>query len=377
MKILIAPDSFKESLSAEQVAKAIEQGFRQYFSDADFQRIPIADGGEGTLAALVSSNQGELKTSQVEGPLGDLTEAKWGLINQGDVAVIELAEASGLALITPEKRQVLSASSYGTGQIIKQALDFGVTQIILCLGGSATNDAGAGIAQALGIQLLDKAGNEIEKGGAALSQLDKINMDNLHPRASQIEWLLACDVDNPLCGPRGASAVFGPQKGATQAEVKALDAALAHFAKQAETLTKEDHSKTQGYGAAGGTALGISLFARPKLEAGIDIVLRTANFEEHLKGTDLVITGEGQMDYQTLHGKAPFGVAKAAKEKGIKVIGISGSLGADTSGLAQYFDAIFDSTRASMPLEQVLAEAEKNLIHLASNIAATLKLSLD
>ena len=376
MKILIAPDSFKESLSAEQVAKAIEQGFRQYFPEADFQRIPIADGGEGTLSALVSSNQGELKISQVEGPLGDLTEAKWGLINQGKVAVIELAEASGLALVTPEKRQVLVASSYGTGQIIKQALDLGVTQIILCLGGSATNDAGAGIAQALGIQLLDKAGNEIEKGGAALSQLDKINMDNLHPRASQIEWLLACDVDNPLCGPRGASAVFGPQKGATQEEVKTLDTALDHFAKLAKNLTKEDHSKTQGYGAAGGTALGISLFARPKLEAGIDIVLRTANFEQHLEGTDLVITGEGQMDYQTLHGKAPFGVAKAAKEKGIKVIGISGSLGADTSGLEQYFDAIFDSTRASMPLEQVLAEAEKNLVHLASNIAATLKLCL-
>ena len=376
MKILIAPDSFKESLSAEQVAKAIEQGFRQYFPEADFQRIPIADGGEGTLSALVSSNQGELKISQVEGPLGDLTEAKWGLINQGKLAVIELAEASGLALVAPEKRQVLAASSYGTGQIIKQALDLGVTQIILCLGGSATNDAGAGIAQALGIQLLDKAGNEIEKGGAALSQLNKINMDNLHPKASQIEWLLACDVDNPLCGPRGASAVFGPQKGATQEEVKTLDTALDNFAKLAKNLTKEDHSKTQGYGAAGGTALGISLFARPKLEAGIDIVLRTANFEQHLEGTDLVITGEGQMDYQTLHGKAPFGVAKAAKEKGIKVIGISGSLGADTSGLEQYFDAIFDSTRASMPLEQVLAEAEKNLVHLASNIAATLKLSL-
>ncbi|KZM38758.1 glycerate kinase [Marinomonas sp. SBI22] len=376
MKILIAPDSFKESLSAEQVAKAIEQGFRQHFAEADYHHVPIADGGEGTLAALVSSNQGEIKTSLVEGPLGDLTKAKWGLINQGDVAVIELAEASGLALVAPEKRQVLAASSYGTGQIIKQALDLGVTQIILCLGGSATNDAGAGIAQALGIQLLDKAGNEIEKGGAALSQLDKINIDNLHPRASQIEWLLACDVDNPLCGPKGASAVFGPQKGATQAEVKTLDAALAHFAKQIADLTKEDHATTSGYGAAGGTALGISLFARPKLEAGIDIVLRTANFEQHLEGADLVITGEGQMDYQTLHGKAPFGVAKAAKEKGIKVIGISGSLGADTSGLEDYFDAIFDSTRASMPLEQALVEAEKNLVHLASNIAATLKLSL-
>ena len=377
MKILIAPDSFKESLSAKQVANAIEQGFRMHFVDAEYQQIPIADGGEGTLDALISSNQGEMKTSLVEGPLGELTKANWGIINQGQVAIIEIAEASGLALISPEKRQVLAASSYGTGQIIKQALDLGVKQIILCLGGSATNDAGAGIAQALGIQLLDKNNIELAKGGAALSRLAKINTDNLHPRANQVEWLLACDVDNPLCGPRGASAVFGPQKGASLEDVKILDMALGHFAKQVAGQTQKDHSTTKGYGAAGGAALGLSLFAAPKLEAGINIVLKTANFKQHLEGTDLVITGEGQMDYQTLHGKAPYGVAKAAKEKGIKVIGISGSLGADTSGLEEYFDAIFDSTRASMPLEQVLVEAEKNLVNLAANIASTLKLSLD
>ena len=377
MKILIAPDSFKESLSAKQVANAIEQGFRMHFVDAEYQQIPIADGGEGTLDALISSNQGEMKTSLVEGPLGELTKANWGVINQGQVAIVEIAEASGLALISPEKRQVLAASSYGTGQIIKQALDLGVKQIILCLGGSATNDAGAGIAQALGIQLLDKNNIELAKGGAALSRLAKINTDNLHPRANQVEWLLACDVDNPLCGPRGASAVFGPQKGASLEDVKILDMALGHFAKQVAGLTQKDHSTTKGYGAAGGAALSLSLFAAPKLEVGIDSVLKAANFKQHLEGTDLVITGEGQMDYQTLHGKAPYGVAKAAKEKAIKVIGISGSLGADTSGLEEYFDAIFDSTRASMPLEQVLVEAEKNLVNLAANIAATLKLSLD
>ena len=226
MKILIAPDSFKESLSAKQVANAIEQGFRMHFVDAEYQQIPIADGGEGTLDALISSNKGEMKTSLVEGPLGELTKANWGVINQGQVAIVEIAEASGLALISPEKRQVLAASSYGTGQIIKQALDLGVKQIILCLGGSATNDAGAGIAQALGIQLLDKNNIELAKGGAALSRLAKINTDNLHPRANQVEWLLACDVDNPLCGPRGASAVFGPQKGASSEDVKILDMAL-------------------------------------------------------------------------------------------------------------------------------------------------------
>lgn len=376
MKILIAPDSFKESLSAEQVAHAIKQGFQQHFPDADYQLTPIADGGEGTLDALVSNTGGEIKTAHVEGPLGDIIEARWGLINQKKSAIIEIAEASGITLITPNKRQILKASSFGTGQLIAAALDHGVEQIILCLGGSATNDAGAGIAQALGIRLLDKNANEIKKGGEALLNLVQIDLKGLHPRASKVEWLLACDVDNPLCGKNGASAVFGPQKGATPSQVSKLDLALSHFAKQVELITNENHTKSLGFGAAGGTALGIALFTKPALKPGIDIVLTASQFEQQLTGVDLVITGEGQMDYQTLQGKAPFGVAKAAKEKGIKVIAIAGAIGSETHGLNQYFDAIFGTTRAALPLETVLEEAEKNLVRVASNIAATLSLSL-
>ena len=375
MKILIAPDSFKESLSAEQVAKAIKKGFQQHFKTADYQLVPIADGGEGTLEALINNAQGELKTSQVEGPLGDRVSARWGLIDQGQSAVIEIAEASGIALIPAAKRDVLKASSYGTGQLIKEALDHGVKKIILCLGGSATNDAGAGIAQALGAQLLDDKGQMIEKGGAALINLKQIDLSNLHPNASNTEWLLACDVDNPLCGKLGASAVFGPQKGATPTMVTKLDHALQHFSEQVEHLTHINHAQSPGFGAAGGTALGIALFAQPQLKPGIDIVLDTSHFEQKLADVDLVITGEGQMDYQTLHGKAPFGVAKVAKQKGIKVIAIAGSIGEDTQGLDQYFDAIFGTTRAPLSLEKVLEEAETILVRVATNIAATLNLS--
>jgi len=376
MKILIAPDSFKESLNAEQVANAIKTGFSQHYPDANYHLMPIADGGEGTLDTLVSNTQGEIKISQVQGPLGDNVMARWGLIHQGQCAVIEIAEASGIALTPANKREVLHASSFGTGELILDALNLGVEQIILCLGGSATNDAGAGIAQALGIQLLDKTGRELQKGGAALSQLASIDLSRLHPRASQVNWLLACDVDNPLCGDQGASAVFGPQKGATKNQVKALDLALSHFAQQAITVINKDHRRTPGFGAAGGTALGIALFTNPQLKPGIEIVLQASQFEQHLNGVDLVITGEGQMDYQTLHGKAPFGVAKAAKEKGINVIAISGSIGSDTSGLDAYFDAVFGTTRTAQTLDKVLEEAEDNLIRVACNVAAMLKLSL-
>lgn len=377
MKILIAPDSFKESLSAEQVANAIKAGFVVHYPNADYHLMPIADGGEGTLDALVSNAQGKIKTSSVHGPLGDKVLARWGLIKQGACAVIEMAEASGIALIPANKRHVLDASSFGTGEIILEALNLGVKQIILCLGGSATNDAGAGIAQALGIRLLDKSGIDLTKGGAALSQLAHIDLSALHPSASKVEWLLACDVDNPLCGDKGASVVFGPQKGATPEQVNRLDLALSHFAQQAIPVIQQDHTHTPGFGAAGGAALGIALFAKPQLTSGIDIVLKTSQFEQHLAGVDLVITGEGQMDYQTLHGKAPFGVAKAAKGKGITVIAISGSIGSDTSGLDRYFDAVFGTTRTAQTLDKVLEEAKDNLTRVASNVAATLKLSLN
>jgi glycerate kinase len=378
MKIVIAPDSYKESLSAQQVADTIKAGFLVHFPDANYVTLPIADGGEGTLDSLIEAKRGEIRTLLVEGPLGQSIKARWGLFHdqQHTTGVIELAEASGIALNSAAERNIEKASTYGTGQLIKAALDHGVDRIILCLGGSATNDGGAGIAQALGVQLIDKHGAELQRGGAALVHLVTIDSRQLHPRASKIGWLVACDVSNPLCGVNGASAVFGPQKGATSEQVKLLDSALNHFSHKIEQTTGKNQSNTPGFGAAGGTPLGLALFAELQLKPGIDIVLDAVQLEHHIQDADLVITGEGQMDFQTLFGKAPFGVAKMARGHHVPAIGIAGSLGNDLTGLDDYFNAVFATVRAPQSLEQVLKEAQQNLKQTATNIAATLKLTI-
>ncbi len=374
MKIVIAPDSFKESLTAFEVARCIQQGFQVHFPNAEYHLLPIADGGEGTLDALLNATSGEKRTSKVEGPLGEPVQANWGLIDHGKKAVIELAEASGLALVPPAERNPEIASTFGTGQLIREALDAGVEEIILGLGGSATNDAGAGIAQALGVRLLNSDGNELDKGGAALSRLAKIDVSNLHPKASQTRFTVACDVDNPLVGLKGASYIFGRQKGASEQQIEVLDHCLGHFADIAAETTQANHRNTQGYGAAGGTALGLSLFSKPQLRPGIDIVLETVQAERIIKDADLIITGEGQMDNQTLHGKAPFGVAKLGEKYNIPTIGIAGSLGKEIDQLSHYFSAIFGTVRSPQELADVLQEAEINLTRTAQNIAASLKI---
>ncbi len=378
MKIVIAPDSFKESLSAQQVADTIKAGFKTQFAEAEYITLPIADGGEGTLDSLVAAKEGEIHSQVVEGPLGQDIEARWGLFSDQGVstAIIELAEASGIALNAPAERDIERASTFGTGQLIRAALDKGVERIILCLGGSATNDAGAGIAQALGAQLKDHQGNELARGGKALLELESIKITHLHPRAKQVDWLIACDVSNPLCGDKGASAVFGPQKGASVEQVKILDSALAHLANKAAEITGINHQDSEGFGAAGGTPLGITLCGAPTLKPGIDIVLEAAQLDHHLKGADLVITGEGQMDFQTLFGKAPFGVASRAKKLCIPTIGIAGSLGKDLTGLDEYFSAVFGTVRSPQPLQQALQEAQDNLKRTADNIARVLKLAI-
>lgn len=378
MKIIIAPDSFKESLSAAQVATTIKAGFLRHFPDADYVTLPIADGGEGTLDALISAKNGQLHSMNVSGPLGNIIQARWGHFEaDGQVtAVIELAEASGLALVAVAERNIHRASTYGTGELIKAALDVNVDRIILCLGGSATNDAGAGIAQALGVKFLDGQGQELPPGGLALNQLSALDFEHLHPRAKVVEWILACDVTNPLCGQHGASAVFGPQKGANADDIIELDAALAHFSQQVEQVTGINHSTSAGFGAAGGTPLAISMLTSIQLKPGVDIVLDAIGLAHHMKDADLVITGEGQMDFQTLFGKAPFGVAKRAKDVGIPTIAIAGSLGSDLTGLDTYFSAVFGTVRSPQPLQQVLKEAPHNLFTTASNIAALLKINL-
>ncbi|MEZ9659641.1 glycerate kinase [Vibrio sp. 10N.261.52.F3] len=382
MKIVIAPDSFKESLSAVSVAACIEKGFREIFPDAEYVTLPLADGGEGTVDVLLQGLVGEKRHRQVEGPLGQQVNAEWAMLessnsNPNKTALVEIAAASGLDLLKPEQRDPLIASSFGTGQLILEAIEQGAQTIILGLGGSATNDGGAGIVQALGGTLLDNAGQELNRGGVALADLSSIDLTGLDSRYADIELIVACDVDNPLCGDNGASHIFGPQKGATSEQVLMLDKALANFAQIAESqgcVGGEPVQERAGYGAAGGTPMGLGLLFNMQIKPGIEMVLDVLQADEVLKGADLVITGEGQMDDQTLQGKTPYGIAKRASLQGIPTIGIAGSLGTEVEALYGEMSSLFGTVRSPQPLNQVLKEAEMNLTRTARNIAATLKL---
>ncbi|MEC7941534.1 MAG: glycerate kinase [Pseudomonadota bacterium] len=383
MKIVIAPDSFKESLDAASVAKCIEKGFREVFPDANYVNLPLADGGEGTVDVLLQGLAGEKRLTQVEGPLGGRVNAEWAMLEPSartskKTALIEIAAASGLDLLLPEQRDPLVASSYGTGQLIFEAMQQGAQTIILGLGGSATNDGGAGIVQALGGKLLDGTGQEISRGGAPLSELASIDLADIDSHCKDIELIVACDVDNPLCGDNGASYIFGPQKGATPEQVLMLDKALSHFTSVAESQGcvegEQSIYERTGYGAAGGTPMGLSLLFNMQIKPGIEMVLDVLQADEILKGADLVITGEGQMDNQTLQGKTPYGIAKRASLQGIPTIGIAGSLGAQVEALYDEMASLFGTVRSPQSLEQVLQEAELNLIRTARNIASTLKL---
>ncbi|MGR4999112.1 glycerate kinase [Vibrio celticus] len=383
MKIIIAPDSFKESLSAVSVAACIEKGFREIFPDADYVTLPLADGGEGTVDVLLQGLAGQKRSHQVEGPLGALVNAEWAILEPSDsnpnkTALIEIAAASGLDLLTPEQRDPLVASSFGTGQLILEAIEQGAQTIILGLGGSATNDGGAGIVQALGGRLLDRNGQELGRGGAALAELALIDLTDLDSRCADVELIVACDVDNPLCGDNGASHIFGSQKGATPEQVLLLDKALANFAQIAEKQGcvggDDPVHKRVGYGAAGGTPMGLGVLFNMQIKPGIEMVLDVLQADDVLKGADLVITGEGQMDNQTLQGKTPYGIAKRASLQGIPTIGIAGSLGTEVEALYGEMSSLFGTVRSPQSLDQVLQEAENNLTRTARNIAATLKL---
>ncbi|NAZ45511.1 glycerate kinase [Vibrio toranzoniae] len=383
MKIVIAPDSFKESLSAVSVAACIEKGFREIFPDADYVTLPLADGGEGTVDVLLQGLAGQKRTHQVQGPLGEQINAEWAMLEASDsnpnkTALIEIAAASGLDLLTPDQRDPLLASSFGTGQLILEAIEEGAQTIIIGLGGSATNDGGAGIVQALGGRLLDNKGHELNRGGAALSKLASIDLTGLDTRCADVELIVACDVDNPLCGDTGASYIFGPQKGATPEQVLLLDKAIANFAQIAESQGcvggDDPVHKRAGYGAAGGAPMGLGLLFDMQMKPGIEMVLDVLQADEVLKGADLVITGEGQMDNQTLQGKTPYGIAKRASLQGIPTIGVAGSLGSEVEALYGEMSSLFGTVRSPQPLNQVLQEADINLTRTARNIAATLKL---
>ena len=329
MKILVAPQEFKGSISALSAAEAAKTGILRVFPQAEVVLCPVADGGDGTLETLVEVSGGEVKTCSVQNPIGETIQAQWGAMGDGLTAVIEMARTSGLALLSLGERDPLNASTYGLGQAISEALDEGFRRFIVGIGGSATNDAGAGMAQALGASLLDDQGNTINFGGAALSNLQTVDISNMDSRIKDSKFLVACDVSNPLTGEEGASAVYGPQKGATPEMVRSLDDALSNFATVVKKDLKKDVSEISGAGAAGGLGAGMMAFMGAELKAGVDIVLETVNLRDKLASVDLVITGEGGMDFQTVYNKAPIGVARIASEHNIPTIAIAGLLGSN------------------------------------------------
>lgn len=330
MKIIIAPDSFKGSLSAIEVSEAIAQGVKQAYPDAIIEKVPMADGGEGTVECLVNATHGKIYQQEVIGPLGETVLASFGILSDEITAVIEMASASGLPLVPPEKKNPLITTTFGTGQLIKAALDYKCRKMIIGIGGSATNDGGAGMVQALGIRLLDKNGHELGFGGAQLSRLDQIDISQMDERIEKTKFLVASDVQNPLCGPTGASNIYGPQKGATKEMIKILDHSLSHFADIIKRDLGKDIKDIPGAGAAGGLGAGLIAFLDAELKPGIDIVINTVNLAERMKGADLVITGEGEINGSTIYGKTPVGVAKIAKNYHIPVISISALI--DKSG---------------------------------------------
>ena len=369
MKIVIAPDSFKESLSAPEVAAAIARGWQQVFPEAECLLRPMADGGEGTVDALLAAVGGERRECEVRGPMGEPVKAHWGWLGQG-TAVIEMAAASGLHWVPREQRDARVASSFGTGELIREALDAGATRIILGLGGSATNDAGVGLLQALGMRFLDARGRELTPGGAALAGLDQLDLSGLDARLLKVQIEVAADVDNPLCGPRGASAVFGPQKGATPEHVAELDTALGHFARIAATTLGEDHANYPGVGAAGGLGFAARAFLKASFRPGIALVAELSGLAAAVQDADLVITGEGRMDAQTLHGKTPVGVARVARAVGVPVIALSGSLGDNYQALYEAgIDAAFSLAPGPLSLEQAMAGAAAELQARTTDIA--------
>ena len=377
MKIVFAPDSFKESLTAAEAAAAMQRGFAKVFPQAEYICMPMADGGEGTADALVNALNGEWISAEVHDPLGRPISARYGLL-PGGRAVIEMAEAAGLHLVAADERNPLHTSTFGVGQLILDALSRGCRHIILGLGGSATNDAGAGMLQALGFKLLDQNGHTLPVGGAALAGLSAVNDEAVPAALRECHFEVACDVTNPLCGAQGASAIFGPQKGATPQMVAALDTALSHYADIIAAHGFVDSRDQAGSGAAGGMGFTLRSVLNAQLLPGIEMVMAETDLNACLKGADLVVTGEGRMDGQTAFGKVPSGVLKAAQAQNIAVIGIAGSVGGDAAALkALGFKAVFPTIAAPASLTDILASAAHNVERTAEHVAEVLQLGMN
>ena len=362
MKIVIAPQGFKEGLTGIEVARAAAVGVKRVWSDATLTLLPVADGGDGTLQSLVDASNGKIMTSSVNDPLGRSVEADWGALGDGTTAVIEMARSSGLALLATHERDPLVASTYGVGQLMLEAVNSGFRKLIIGIGGSATNDCGAGMAQAIGAKLWDAQGHEIKRGGAALLELDHIDISGIPLQIQGAEIEVACDVNNPLCGPTGASAIFGPQKGADANAVRLLDGALQRFADIIERDINRRVSDVPGAGAAGGLGAGLLAFTNATLRPGADIVMDALDVDAQLEGASLVIVGEGQIDRSTVFNKAPVAVASRAKSLGIPTIAIAGSLGDGWREVHDYgISAAFAIENRPMSLRNAMDDAA-NLI---------------
>lgn len=375
MKIIIAPDSFKGSLTAKEVANSIYTGLKRALPSAEYIEIPMADGGEGTMQALVDATNGKIFTKSVTGPLNTSVTAHYGILGDKETAVIEMAEAAGLQYVNDQTKNPLITTTYGVGELIKTVLDTGIRKIIVGLGGSCTNDGGAGMAQALGVKLLNLQGQEFPLGGGNLNHLVRIDNSKIDPRLKDTEIILASDVTNPLTGKNGASSVFGPQKGATPEMVEELDQNLHHFAAVVRRDVKENYENTPGAGAAGGLGFGLLTFTNATIQSGVEAVLEMTHFKEKTKNADSIFTGEGATDFQTKFGKTPYGVAKAAKEvaPNSTVICLTGNIGEKVDELYGPIDAIFATESGAKDLKQAIKDSQHDLAQISENIGRLIK----
>ena len=375
MKILVAPDSFKESLSAIQVAEAISKGVLKIIPNAEIIKIPISDGGEGLLDALVNDKNGKIITVKVYDPLYRSIAAEYGILNEGTTAVIEMAKASGLELLKEQEKNPCITSSYGTGQLILDALDRGCQKIIIGIGGSATNDGGMGMVKALGGKFINNEGVELTEGGGALGELSSINLTNFDKRISNCKIVVACDVTNKLTGENGASFVYGAQKGGSKEQLEFLDKNLEHYAAIIRNHLGIEIENINGAGAGGGMGAGLMAFLNAELKSGIDLILETLEIKKHIKNIDLIITGEGKIDKQTLQGKTILGIAALAKEYHVPVIAITGKIGDNIDEIYKLgITSIFSIVNKPMKLEEAINDVEYLIQSCIETIIRTIKL---
>lgn len=375
MKFVLAPDSFKESMTAKEAAEAMERGIKKAIPDAECIKVPMADGGEGTVQSLVDATDGEIIEVEVTGPDCNKVKAVYGILGDGKTAVIEMASASGIHLVKKEKRNPLYTTTYGTGELIKSALNKGVTNILIGIGGSATNDGGSGMLEALGAKFYDKYGDELAFGGGALEKLEKIDLSNFDERLKDVNIEVACDVNNPLTGENGASYIFGPQKGATEEMVKHLDNSLKNYAKVIREQLGCDVENVPGAGAAGGLGAGLMAFLDADLRKGVELVIKYTKLEEKIQGADYVFTGEGSMDSQTVFGKTPFGVSTVAKKYNIPTIAFAGRIGDDVEELYKHgINSIVGILQGVTNLDEALRNGSENIQKTSENIARILNI---